>query len=115
MIVTVRRFRSTWSGLRVQFCSCTVFALLAVDAGSRPSRAICRMSCSLWPSSSAPWGGWVDENTLVVRYVGGQAGEEVIEEIAIDFVAPDRIIGHVIEQVDGAIAITTDLSMTKQT
>ena len=39
---------------------------------------------------------------------------EVTEEIAIDFVAPGRIVARVIEQADGAVVITTDLTLARQ-
>ena len=58
-------------------------------------------------------GGWRGDNTLVVSYVGMQEGKEIAEEITIDFAAPDRINAHIIEQADGEVIITTDLTLTR--
>jgi hypothetical protein len=59
-------------------------------------------------------GGWTGDNTLVVSYMGIQEGKEVGEEVTIDFVAPERIIAHIVEQADGEVIITTDLTLTKE-
>lgn len=59
-------------------------------------------------------GGWIDDNKLVVRYEGVHDGTQVSEEITIDFIDPDRIIGRVVEQADGVIMITTDLKMKRR-
>lgn len=59
-------------------------------------------------------GGWIDEGKLAVQYDGVHEGTEVTEEITIDFAAPDRIVGTVIERADGEVIVTTDLTMTRQ-
>lgn len=58
-------------------------------------------------------GGWADEDTLVVQYVGIDEGKQVTEEITIEFVEPGRMVARVIEQAGGEIIITTDLIMER--
>jgi hypothetical protein len=58
-------------------------------------------------------GGWTGDNTLVISYIGMHEGKEVGEEITIDFVAPERIIAHIVEKADGEVTITTDLTLTR--
>lgn len=59
-------------------------------------------------------GSWIGEKKLVVLYEGTHEGRQTTEEITIDFVAPNRIIGTVIERTDGVMTITTDLTMQSQ-
>ena len=59
-------------------------------------------------------GGWIDETKLSVQYKGKQEGKDVTEAITIDFVAPGRMVGGVIEKADGVVVITTDLTMERQ-
>ena len=58
-------------------------------------------------------GGWVDDHTLSVRYTGLQGSEPVVEDITIELSGPDRIVGHVVERLGGAIVATTELTMTR--
>jgi hypothetical protein len=58
-------------------------------------------------------GGWTDENTLVVRYTGEDEGKLVTEDITVEFRPPSRMMGRVVEQADGGILITTDLTMDR--
>lgn len=58
-------------------------------------------------------GGWTDQETLVVRYEGDDEGKLVAEEITVEFLKPDHMTGRVIEQSDGVVLITTELSMNR--
>jgi hypothetical protein len=50
----------------------------------------------------------VKGDTSVVAYLGGDESREVTEEITISFLAPARMVGRVIERVDGEASMTTD-------
>jgi hypothetical protein len=59
-------------------------------------------------------GGWVSDDTLLTRYSGRSDGTEVTEEISGEFVAPDRMVGRVVERADQAVVLTTDLIIQRQ-
>lgn len=60
-------------------------------------------------------GYWVDETHLSVVYRGKTAaGGAVTEQIDICFDDADEITSDVVETVDGAVAITTELRMIRQ-
>jgi hypothetical protein len=59
-------------------------------------------------------GEWVDATTLKVLYRGQQDGKEVTEEVTIDFSTPDVQRGWIVEKVDGVVAITTELTLTRR-
>jgi hypothetical protein len=59
-------------------------------------------------------GGWIDPTTLKVLYRGRQGGKEVTEEVTIDFSTPDIQRGWIVEKVDGVVAITTELTLTRR-
>jgi hypothetical protein len=58
-------------------------------------------------------GDWDGEGRLAVRSIAVQEGQEVTEEITIDFVAPHRMVARVVEEANGEVVIT-DLSLTGQ-
>jgi hypothetical protein len=59
-------------------------------------------------------GDWADPTTLVVVYRGKQGGKEVSEEVRIDFSTPNMQRGLIVEKVDGAVTITTELELTRR-
>jgi hypothetical protein len=58
-------------------------------------------------------GGWVDDDTLVVDYAGGQGGEARRECITI-VVGTDRLAGDVVETLGGAVVVTTTLTFVRE-
>jgi len=59
-------------------------------------------------------GDWIDATTLRVLYRGEEGGKEVTEEVTIDFSTPDVQRGVVIERWNGAVAFTTELTLTRR-
>lgn len=60
-------------------------------------------------------GGWTGEDTLLLEYSGTNGeGKLVTEEITIDFIRPDGILGHVIEKTDGEVMVSTDLILERR-
>jgi len=59
-------------------------------------------------------GDWTRDDQLKVRYKGTHGLGEITEEITVDFEGPDRIVARVIEHSDGAVVMTTDLTLTRQ-
>jgi hypothetical protein len=59
-------------------------------------------------------GEWTREDQLKVRYKGTHGLSEITEEITLDFEGHDRIVARVIEHADGAVVMTTDLTLTRQ-
>jgi hypothetical protein len=59
-------------------------------------------------------GDWTRDDQLTVRYRGIDGDSAVTEEITVDFEGPDRIVARVIEHADGAVVMTTDLTLARQ-
>ncbi len=59
-------------------------------------------------------GDWIDPTTLKVVYRARHGGKEVTEEVTIDFSTPDVQRGWIVEKVDGVVAITTELVLTRR-
>jgi hypothetical protein len=58
-------------------------------------------------------GDWIDETTLSVIYRGMQDGNEVTEQITIDFSEAGAMSAQVIEKAGGRVTITTELFMQR--
>jgi hypothetical protein len=59
-------------------------------------------------------GDWTRDDQLTVRYQGIDGDSAVTEEITVDFEGPHRIVARVIEHADGAVVMTTDLTLARQ-
>ena len=59
-------------------------------------------------------GDWIDDQQLRVRYQETIGDTEITEEITLRFSEPGRISAEVIERADGAVILTTHLTLTKQ-
>jgi hypothetical protein len=58
-------------------------------------------------------GEWTADDQLEVRYQATVDGSEITEDITLNFNEPGRIEADVVERADGAVVLTTDLTLTK--
>lgn len=58
-------------------------------------------------------GAWEDDRRLVTVYTHQDGARVVTEEIAVAFTETDHMSARVVEQVDGHVALITELALTR--